>query len=152
MVADWARASRPASRATAAPDRTAVPPLRRNRRRLATIRRARLMISLQGFALQRESPGRLSLRHSAVSGISAGLNSLRPGLVSLSGTIATGLRVDVDDCAALDFPLEHPAHDIGNLCKADHLRRPGELAEVQVASETGPSLNTPPAGRSPSRC
>ena len=46
--ADWlvawsllsARAARPASRATAAPDRTAAPLLRRNRRREATIRPA----------------------------------------------------------------------------------------------------------------
>lgn len=57
------------------------------------------------------------------------------------GTIAMKLRVDVDNCAAADFPIEHPAHHCGNLCEADHLRHAGELAQVQITRQWRPGLD-----------
>ena len=94
------------------------------------------MIFLQGSCASTRVPPVLRPTHPAASGIFAGDLQLRPGLVSLSGTIATGLRVDVDDCAAPDFPFEHAAYHSGHLCEADHLCRAGELAQVQITRQT----------------
>jgi hypothetical protein len=51
-------------------------------------------------------------------------------------------RIDVDHCAASDFPFEDPPRDRRNLRETDYLRRPGKLAGVEVARQTRPGLDT----------
>ena len=101
-----------------------------------------VLIFLLGTCASTRVPLVLRPTHSAASGISAGDLQLRPGLVSLGGRIAAGLRIDVDDCAAPDFPFEHPAYDSGYVREADHLRRAGELAQFQITRQTRPGVDT----------
>ena len=51
------------------------------------------------------------------------------------------LCVNVNDCAALDLSVEHPANDSGHLRQADYLRGTGKLAQVQILRQTRPRLN-----------
>ncbi len=56
------------------------------------------------------------------------------------------LQSDIDDHAAPNLSFKDTSGNIWHLGQTDHLRRLGELLEIEVSSQTRPGFNSDPLG------